>query len=261
MKLCPTLPQHAQSTTHDLQKRCAILARQPTPGSSAITAVRTTTPVRSTPRVRWREEQLERTIAEELGRTRLESDAMRGLVRTAMEAAFADLGSQQRKQAQALTKRQSELKGMQEWLLNAFLNGTIEEAVFAARSEELKVELAKTDRHLEQVDRVDPSHGAAALAIFDWSQQAADEWLGSNKAGRREILDTVCLNRKPSDASLCLEMRTPFRELSERRSLQNSRGDRRLTFLNDSFGQVLFMRALAQRIDFPAGALLASGQM
>ena len=52
------------------------------------------------PRVRWREEQLERTIAEELGRTRLESDDMRGLVRTAMEAAFADLGSRQRKQAQ-----------------------------------------------------------------------------------------------------------------------------------------------------------------
>lgn len=178
------------------------------------------------PRVRWREEQLERTIAEELGRMRLESDDMRGLVRTAMEAAFADLGSQQRKQAQALTKRQSELKGMQDRLLNAFLNGTIEEAAFAAKSEELKGELAKAQRHLEQVDRVDPSRGAAALAIFDWSQKAADDWLGSNKAGRREILDMVCLNRKLSDVTLDLEMRSPFRELAERRSLQNSRGDR-----------------------------------
>jgi hypothetical protein len=64
-----------------------------------------------------------------------------------------------------------------------------------------------------------------ALAIFDWSQEAAQTWLGSNKALRREILDTVCLNRRLSDVSLDLEMRTPFRELAERRVLRESRGD------------------------------------
>ena len=105
------------------------------------------------------------------------------------------------------------------------LSGTIDEAVFAVKSEQLKGEQAKVERHLQQVDRVDPSRGAAALAIFDWSQQAAEQWLGSNKAARREILDTVCLNRKLSDVSLDLEMRSPFRELAERRSLRNSRGD------------------------------------
>ena len=146
---------------------------------------------------------MERTIAEELGRMRLESDDMRGLVREAMEQGFAGIGSQQRKQGQGLTKRQSELKGMQERLLNAYLDGTIDEGVFGAKSEELK----------------------AALGMFDWSQEAAQTWLGSNKAARREILDRVCLNRKLSDASLCLEMRTPFRELAERRVLQNSRSD------------------------------------
>ena len=177
------------------------------------------------PRVRWREEQLERTVAEELGKLRMESDDMRGLVRKAMEAAFADIGNQQRKQVQALARRQSELKGMQDRLLNAYLAGTIDEAVFAAKSEELKGEQAKVERHLEQVDRIDPSRGAAALAIFDWSQEAAGQWLGSNKAGRREILDLVCLNRKLSDVSLDLKMRSPFRELAERRLLQNSRGD------------------------------------
>ena len=106
-----------------------------------------------------------------------------------------------------------------------YLSGTVDEAVFAAKSGELKAEKAKTEQHLPQVGQFDPSRGAAALAIFDWSQEAANLWRGSNKSVRREILDTICLNRKVSDVSLCLEIRTPFRALAERRLLKNSRDD------------------------------------
>jgi len=177
------------------------------------------------PRVRWREADMERAIAEELGKMRIESDGMRDLVRTAMEKAFADLGEQKRRQAALLAKRKTEIKTMQDRLLTAFLNGTIDEPTFAAKSEGFKCELEQVERNLEQADRMDPSRGQAALAVFDWCQNAAETWLGSNKDARREILDLVCLNRQVSSASLCLKMKRPFRELAERPFSKESRGD------------------------------------
>jgi hypothetical protein len=65
----------------------------------------------------------------------------------------------------------------------------------------------------------------AALAIFDWSQNAAEIWRGSNNDRRREILDSVCLNRTLSDVSLVTKKRKPFDVLVERPLLKESRGD------------------------------------
>jgi len=175
------------------------------------------------PRVRWREADLERAIAEELGKMRIESDGIRDLVRSAMAKAFADIGERKRRQIALLAKRKTEIKTMQDRLLTAFLNGTIDEPTFAAKSEDLKREAEQVERNLEQADRMDPSRGQAALAVFDWCQNAAQTWLGSNKEVRREILDLVCLNRRVSSASLCLEMRRPFRELAERPFSKESR--------------------------------------
>jgi site-specific DNA recombinase len=64
------------------------------------------------------------------------------------------------------------------------------------------------------------------LAIFDWSQNAAEIWRGSNNAQRRDILDSVCLHRTLSDVSLVTTKRKPFDVLAERPLLKNSRGDR-----------------------------------
>jgi hypothetical protein len=47
---------------------------------------------------------------------------------------------------------------------------------------------------------------------------------------RREILDTVCLNRTLSDVSLVGTKRKPFDILSEGLDLKNSRGDRIRTY-------------------------------
>lgn len=156
---------------------------------------------------------------------RIESDGMRDLVRSAMTKAFADIGERKRRQIALLAKRKTEIKTMQDRLLTAFLNGAIDEPTFAAKSEDLKREAEQVERNLEQADRMDPSRGQAALAVFDWCQNAAQTWLGSNKEVRREILDLVCLNRQVSSASLCLEMRRPFRELAERPFSKQSRSD------------------------------------
>ena len=48
-------------------------------------------------------------------------------------------------------------------------------------------------------------------------------WRGSNNALRREILDSVCLNRTLTDVSLVTTKRKPFDGLAERLKNENSR--------------------------------------
>ena len=109
---------------------------------------------------------------------------------------------------------------------NAYLVGTVEEVVFRAKSNELKAEMAKTGEALVQLGDTTPARGETALALFDWTQRAADVWRGSNPAIRREILGCVCLNRTLGDVSLCLEKRKPFDIFAEGLDLKNSRGDK-----------------------------------
>ena len=73
---------------------------------------------------------------------------------------------------------------------------------------------------------MDPASGEKAMALFDWTQQAAEMWRGSNNTIRREILDLVCLNRTLGDVSLELVKRKPFDVFAERLNLKNSRDNK-----------------------------------
>jgi len=140
-----------------------------------------------------------------------------------------DVTSHQRRQAASLAKRKLELAAMQDRLLNAYLAGTVEEVAFTAKSNELKAEAAKTGEAFAQVGDAAPARGETALVLFDWSQRAADLWHGSNNSIRREILDSVCLNRILSDVSLVTTKRKPFDVFAERPVLEDSRGERIFT--------------------------------
>jgi hypothetical protein len=133
------------------------------------------------------------------------------------------LTAYRRRQATALSKRQTELATMQDRLLNAYLAGTVEEVVYKAKSNELKAESARTDESLAQLGDVDPARGKTAVALFDWSQRAADVWRGSNNAIRREILDAVYLNRRLDHLKLAATKRKPFDVLAKGLDLKNSR--------------------------------------
>ena len=124
-----------------------------------------------------------------------------------------------------MAKRQGEMTAMQDRLLNAYLAGTVEEVIYKAKSNELKSEAAKIEEALAQLGDATPARGQTALTLFDWSQRAADLWRGSNNAMRREILDSVCLNRTLTDVSLVTTKRKPFDVFAERLDLENSRGD------------------------------------
>jgi hypothetical protein len=62
--------------------------------------------------------------------------------------------------------------------------------------------------------------------VFDWSQKAADIWRGSNTTARRQILDSICLNRQVSDVTLVTAKRKPFDFFVERLPLEKSRGNK-----------------------------------
>lgn len=178
------------------------------------------------PTVRWKSEDLEQAIVDDLGKMQMATPELASWFRTELRSAVTDLTAYRRRQATALAKRKSELATMQDRLLNAYLASTIEEVVYKAKSNELKAEAAKTDESLAQLGDVDPARGETALALFDWTQTAAETWRGSNNAIRREILDSVCLNRTLGDVNLYAKKRKPFDVFAEGLEIKNSRGDR-----------------------------------
>jgi hypothetical protein len=177
------------------------------------------------PRVRWKVDDLEAAVVKDLAKMTMPSPEMGQWFYRAIEAAFSDVTTHQKRQAASLAKRQTELKGMQERLLNAYLAGTVEEIVFKAKTAELKAEMATTTEAIDRVGAPVPTNGDGAMTIFEWSQNAADVWRGSNNAHRREILDFICLNRALSDVSLYTVKRKPFDVLAKTSKFAESRGD------------------------------------
>lgn len=178
------------------------------------------------PRIRWRAADLEHAVIDDLANLRLPSQEYVDWFRSALSAAFADTGECERRQATALKKRHSELAGMQDRLLNAYLAGTVDEAIYRAKTAELGSEMRAVEEALERLGDCDPGRAATALAAFDFSQRAAELYRGSNNAVRREILDSVYLNRMLSDVTLVTTKRKPFDVLAERPVLKKSRSDR-----------------------------------
>ncbi|MDX1964617.1 MAG: recombinase family protein [Pirellulales bacterium] len=178
------------------------------------------------PRVRWKSADLESAILDDLARLRFNSAEIATWFRNTLATAVTDLTASQRRQATALAKRKTELANMQERLLNVYLSGTIEEAVYRDKSQQLKAELARNADDLSRCEQFDESRGELALRLFDWTQRLPEIWRRSNNAQRREILQAIYLNRAVSDVSLVAVMRKPFDVLAEGLEIKNSRSDR-----------------------------------
>ena len=79
--------------------------------------------------------------------------------RTQLTAALSDLTAYERRQATAFKKRRFKIAGMQDRLLNAFLSGTLEEAVYTAKTNKLKIEVVKANEALDGLGDVDRLRG------------------------------------------------------------------------------------------------------
>lgn len=177
----------------------------------------------SHPTVRWKASDLEQAIHEDLGSMKLDAELAEWF-RRSLTAAFADTDAQRQRQRQAMAKRCTELANMQERLLSAYLSGAVDEPTFQRKTVDLKGQLSEAEAAVEECGDLAAGRGEMALRLFDWSQQAADVWLGSKIEVKREILSELALNRTLSDVSLCLEKRKPFDVLAKRPSVQPTRG-------------------------------------
>ena len=176
------------------------------------------------PKVRWRAKDLEDAVTKDLQTLRLAPEYA-AWFRKALAVAFTNIGETTARQQKTLQKRKSEVEGMQEKLLNAYLGGVVDQHVFEAKSAALKTELADLKKSFETTQQFDPARGEGAIRIFELSQKAADLWGGSNNTLKRELLETLSLNRTVSDVSLCITKRKPFDILAERPKIEESRGD------------------------------------
>jgi hypothetical protein len=112
------------------------------------------------------------------------------------------------------------------WKSEDLERAIIDEPTFKAKSAELKSESLRIEEALQKAGAGDAERNQRALALFDWSQKAAEVWQGSNNTVRRRILDAVCLNRTLSDVTLVTTKRKPFDQLAERLKNDFSRDDR-----------------------------------
>ena len=178
------------------------------------------------PHIRWRSEDLEEAIVAELGKFRLPTEEIAGWFRNAIGAALGGVATEYRDQTAALAKRRSELANMQDRLLNAYLAGSIEESTHVKKTAELKQEATRIQDELARLSSGTTAYPTLPLAVFDWTQRLPETWRGSNALAKREILETISLNRKVDGATLWLEKRKPFDFLIEGLSVQLSRSER-----------------------------------
>ncbi|MCK6441052.1 MAG: zinc ribbon domain-containing protein, partial [Planctomycetes bacterium] len=178
------------------------------------------------PKFRWKEADLEALIIDELDASRMPTPRAAEWFKEAISHALADATRLQAEQRRNLSKRKTELQGMQDRLLNAYLNGTVDEALYQSKAQQTRLDLNGVERSLESIETVDRDRQNLALQVFDFSQNLGDLWRRSNFEARREILNAVTLNRTLSDVSIDLVKRKPFDALAERLSFHNGRGER-----------------------------------
>jgi len=75
--------------------------------------------------------------------------------------------------------------------------------------------MALVEHSRQRAACIDARYAETALALFDFSQQAAEKWQPSDFSTRRQILDCVSSDRALSDVSLVLTKRKPFDVLAQ----------------------------------------------
>ena len=106
-----------------------------------------------------------------------------------------------------MAKRKSELATMQDRLLNGYLANTMYEVTYNAKLAEPKSQTLKAEDEIERLNDVQSLDAGLGLQLVDWSQNAAEMWLGSGDRQRREVRDWPCVHRARSDVSLTRERR------------------------------------------------------
>jgi hypothetical protein len=101
----------------------------------------------------------------------------------------------------------------------------IDGETFVAKKTDLRDRAAALRLQLEATDRQHYEVADLAVKAFELSQTLTEKWFQANSAGKRRILEIICLNFRLDGATLCPKMRKPFDMVAEGLLFQPSRGD------------------------------------
>lgn len=178
------------------------------------------------PTVRWRQEQLEEAIVQDLETLRIPDDKRRQWFRDHLETMCDDDKRMRAEQIRQARKRLAELEQMQQRLLDGYLAGVVEKDVFSTRSAEMKAETERLQDRLADGKGPGTEVGEFIMTMFDVAQNAAEEWRVSQADERRALLRRVLLKRSLSATSLVTTKKRPFDVFAEGPKFDQSRGDR-----------------------------------
>ncbi|QGJ68646.1 Resolvase [Planctomycetales bacterium 10988] len=204
------------------------------------------------PRTRLTERQLDSKMLAIFDSLRVEDDEFRDLFREQLRQAANWDERSSAARAKQLQEELVRVRDQQNRLLNLRILEEIDANTFASAGQELRDREADLKLEIDVADRRRHEIIDIAVKAFELSQSLRARWLTADYAAKRRILEILCLNWTLDDVTLAPTMRKPFDLLAKGLVSKDSRGDRRLTFLNDFSGQSLFWLAMSQSLDFQA---------
>ena len=177
------------------------------------------------PRVRIREEELDKQILALFHRLRIEDDNVRDWFRRVLQAKTRKRQKHSAEHRVELNRQLAVLQNQQDRLLNLRLLEEIDEDTFAVKNTEFRDRIAQAKLQLETCDRRRAENGEIALKAFELSQTLREKWLTADYRAKRRLLDIVCLNFRLEGVSLVPTIRKPFDVLAEGPLSVDDRGD------------------------------------
>jgi site-specific DNA recombinase len=176
------------------------------------------------PRVRVREEKLERQVLTLFDQIKIEDEKVRDWFRRVLRAKTREAQEQSTERRAELNRQFTVLQNQQDRLLNLRLLEEIDESTFAAKNTEFRDRIAEVKLQLEMCDRSRAERGEIALKAFELSQLLKGKWLTGDYRAKRRLLEIVCLNFRLDGVSLVPTIRKPFSVLAEGPISANHRG-------------------------------------
>ncbi len=211
------------------------------------------------PRVRVTEADLDKQVLAMFRSIRIEAPRKREWVERFLQARAKKEQDTSRGRIGELNRQLAAVRQQQDELLNLRLLKEVDQDTYSRKTAELRDRVDDLELKLESAKRGHTEQADLAMKVFELSQSLTSKWDTADYTAKRRILEIVCLNFSLDGVTLVPTMRKPFQILSEGLLVQQSRGDRRLTFLNDSAGASLFGLAVSQTIDFTADTFFALG--
>ncbi|WP_437190994.1 recombinase family protein [Planctomicrobium sp. SH527] len=175
------------------------------------------------PRVRVREEEIDRQVLALFDRMRIEDESVRDWFRAVLASQTKDSQAEKLAMRAELQRQETLLAQQQNRLLNLRLDESIDQDTYAHKATELRDRLASIKLQLDALDRSNDEMAELASKVFELSQTLKQKWLTSDYAAKRRILEIVCLNCTLDGATLVPTMRKPFDVLAEGLISKNSR--------------------------------------